>query len=94
VREICEERADESDVHGPESRAFARPRRWAAQGPVMDFVRVVREIALGRIERLRREIGETAGNVWIYRLCENCWEASVGVGEIAKTIDSEPCVIV
>lgn len=46
------------------------------------------------IERLRREIGETPGNVRIYRLCESCWEASVGVGEIVKTIDGEPCVIV
>ena len=46
------------------------------------------------IERLRHEIGETAGNVRIYRLCENCWEASVGIGAIQSTIDGKPCVIV
>jgi CRISPR-associated protein Cas2 len=46
------------------------------------------------IERLRREIGGTAGNVRVYRLCENCWEASLGIGTIKTTIDGQPCVIV
>jgi CRISPR-associated endonuclease Cas2 len=46
------------------------------------------------IAALRREIGETAGNVRIYRLCESCWDASVGIGSVKQTLDSEPCVII
>ena len=46
------------------------------------------------IELLRGEIGESAGNVRIYRLCGNCWEASVGIGAIQETIDGRPFVVV
>ena len=45
-------------------------------------------------ERLRDEIGETAGNVRIYRLCEACWEASAGIGTITRTMDGDVCRIV
>jgi len=45
------------------------------------------------VERLRREIGETAGNVRIYRLCAGCLDASFGIGEIRATVDEQNCVI-
>jgi len=44
-------------------------------------------------ERLRREIGETPGNVLIYRVC-GCLEASFGIGEIRTAVDERNCVIV
>lgn len=36
----------------------------------------------GALARLQREIGDTPGNVRIYRLCGSCLEASFGIGEI------------
>jgi CRISPR-associated protein Cas2 len=47
----------------------------------------------GLVGRLRREIGETAGNVRIYRLCGSCLEASFGIGEIKTTVDEQNCTI-
>jgi len=46
------------------------------------------------VERLRREIGETPGNVRIYRLCAGCLEASFATGVIWTTVDERNCVIV
>lgn len=34
------------------------------------------------------------GNIRIYKLCENCEGASVGMGNLKVTLDSEPCAIV
>ena len=36
------------------------------------------------VARLQREIGETAGNVRIYRLCGSCLEASFGIGSTRR----------
>jgi len=47
----------------------------------------------GLVARLQREIGETPGNVRIYRLCAACLEASLGIGEVKKTVDEQTCVI-
>lgn len=47
----------------------------------------------GLLARLQREIGETPGNVRIYRLCAACLAASLGVGAVKKTVDGQPCVI-
>jgi CRISPR/Cas system-associated endoribonuclease Cas2 len=44
------------------------------------------------VERLRREIGGTAGNIRIYRLCAGCLEASFGIGEIKATVDEQNCL--
>jgi CRISPR-associated protein Cas2 len=45
------------------------------------------------VERLRREIAETPGNVRIYRLCAGCLEASFGIGEVLATADERNCLI-
>jgi hypothetical protein len=45
------------------------------------------------LARLQREIGETAGNVRIYRLCGSCLEASFGIGSIKTTVDEQNCMI-
>jgi CRISPR-associated protein Cas2 len=47
----------------------------------------------GLIARLQREIGETSGNVRIYRLCAACLEESLGIGEVKATVDEQNCVI-
>lgn len=47
----------------------------------------------GVIERLRREIGSTHGNLRIYRLCANCLGESLGIGSIKATVDEKNCVI-
>jgi CRISPR-associated endonuclease Cas2 len=52
------------------------------------------EALQGLVARLQREIGETAGNVRIYRLCGACLEASIGVGTVKVTVDEQNCVII
>jgi CRISPR-associated protein Cas2 len=47
----------------------------------------------GLVERIRHEIGETAGDVRVYRICANCLDASLGIGSIRTTIDEQNCVI-
>ncbi|HEY6138266.1 MAG TPA: CRISPR-associated endonuclease Cas2 [Thermoanaerobaculia bacterium] len=47
----------------------------------------------GVVERLRREIAETPGNVRIYRLCFSCLQSSFGIGEVRTTVDEQNCVI-
>ena len=45
------------------------------------------------IARLQREMGDTEGNVRIYRLCASCLSESLGIGAIKKTVDEQNCVI-
>ncbi len=45
------------------------------------------------VQRLQREIGDTPGNVRIYRLCGSCLEASFGIGAIKTTVDEQNCLI-
>ncbi len=45
------------------------------------------------MNRLRAEIGQTAGNVRIYRLCAGCLDASFGIGKVKTTVDEQNCVI-
>ena len=47
----------------------------------------------GLVERLRRIIGETGGNVRIYRPCANCLGESLGIGTVKATVDEKNCVI-
>jgi CRISPR-associated protein Cas2 len=47
----------------------------------------------GLVARLQREIGQTEGNVRIYRLCANCLGESFGIGAVKATVDEQGCVI-
>jgi CRISPR-associated protein Cas2 len=47
----------------------------------------------GLTARLQREIGQTEGNVRVYRLCSGCLDASFGIGETTTTVDEQNCVV-
>lgn len=44
--------------------------------------------------RLERELLRSGGDVRIYRTCAACLSASLGVGDLAEGLSSEPWVIV
>jgi CRISPR-associated protein Cas2 len=44
--------------------------------------------------RLQREIGQTPGNVRVYRLCSACLDASFGIGATKATVDEQNCGLV
>ena len=46
------------------------------------------------LARLRRELGETHGNVRVYRLCEACSKEAVGVGSIRPTAANKPFLVI
>lgn len=46
------------------------------------------------ISRLKRELKNPAfGQIRVYRVCESCLRASVGIGRI-EAVDTSPCYIV
>jgi CRISPR-associated protein Cas2 len=46
------------------------------------------------LARLQRELGETKGNVRVYRLCSACAKEAVGIGNVRETQANEPFLVV
>ncbi|MEW6364124.1 MAG: CRISPR-associated endonuclease Cas2 [Acidobacteriota bacterium] len=47
------------------------------------------------VDALTSTLGEQdAGNIRLYRTCADCYAASIGLGRIARTTDSQACTII
>ena len=46
------------------------------------------------LARLQRELGETKGNVRVYRLCSACTKEAIGIGSVRETKTNEPFLVV
>jgi group II intron reverse transcriptase/maturase/CRISPR-associated endonuclease Cas2 len=46
------------------------------------------------LARLQRELGETAGNVRVYRLCSACAKEAIGIGKAKSTKSDDPFLVI
>ena len=46
------------------------------------------------LARLQRELGETKGNVRVYRLCSACAKEAIGIGNLRETKNDNPFRVV
>ena len=46
------------------------------------------------LARIQRELGETKGNVRVYRLCSGCAKEAMGIGSLRETKGDDPFRVV